>query len=323
MSKMTKKRFIVILVSVCAITAALTYIFLSAVGASARARKEARYTEPDYIRYAAQGYSFDSVTNKTNILLTVTDSSSPVRIHLFTIDEDKQTLDILDIPPFCYTVADGFSGTLISAYDTGVYRQIVSQTLALKIDYQFDMSADSLSTVCELLGETNAYLKKSLTAIELSFKKGNVTFDEAVANKIILLPDAYSNEDSVYIYHAFLSSIINKLGDLGTIESVSKLTSLLLNSVDTDMSVSDMIELASASSKVKFKKINIHLLPGEMCEYNGETVYSAHIDDTAELLNKSFRIKGGEISADNLGAKEIVNSGVNYNLPKQISQYIK
>lgn len=320
---MTKKRFAVILVSACAIAGAITYIILSIAAVSARARKDARYTEPDYIRYAAQGYSFDSVSNKTNILLTVTDVSSPVRIHLLTLDEDKLTLDILDVPPPTYTVVDGFSGTLKSAYSTGVYKQIVSKTLALKIDYELSLSAEALSTVTELLGGTKASLSRSVKADELSLKKGAAAFDKSVSYDIITLSDAYSSEDRAYLYHAFFSSVIIRFGDLGAIESVSKLTSLLLNSVDTDMTVSDMIEIAGVLSAVKLKKINIYLLPGEMCEHGGEAVYSAHLSETAELLNKSFRVKGGDVGSGGLGAAEIANSGISFSLPKSVSEYIK
>lgn len=318
---MSKKRFITVLVSSCAIAGAITYIILSVAAISARARKNARYVEPDYIRYAAQGYSFDSISKKTNILLTVTDGNSPLRIHLFTLDEDKKTLDILDIPPLTYVVADGFSGTLRKAYETSVYKEIVSDSLALPVHYQLSMTDDALSTAVMLLDTTSARLSRQISLSGKTLKKGGVSFDKDLSRDVIAIENAYSDEDSVYIYHALLSSVILRLGDLGALESVSKLTGLILNSVKTDMSVSDIIDIASVSSTVSIDKTKIYLLPGEICLHNGETVYSAHLNEVCELLNKSFRTKGGDVEAKNLGIGEITDTGRRFDLPRRINDY--
>ncbi len=318
---MSKKRFIIVLVSACAISGALTFIFLSVVGLTARTRAENRYTEPDYIRYAAQGYSFDTVSNKTNILITVTHEDVPVRISLVTIDEDKLTLDILDIPPTLYTVADGFSGTLQSAYETAVYKQIVSKSFELKIDHELILSADTFATAIDLLGGTNARVDRALRIGDTAIKKGDISFKGDSAVAILLDKSAYNNVDNVYIYHALISSLMGKSNDIGTIEAVSALMGLMLNSVKTDMSASDMIEIANISSKLKLRKMNIHLLPGELCEYNGVAVYSIHSDAAVKLLNDSFRVHGSTIGS--LSIPELSNSGDWYSLiPKQISEYI-
>ncbi|MBQ8623637.1 MAG: hypothetical protein IJ424_04575 [Oscillospiraceae bacterium] len=322
MKKMTKKRFIITIVSACAIAGTLTYIFLSAVAIAARARQSERYIEPDYIRYAAQGYSFDSISKKTSILLTVTQDNSPVRVQLLMFDEDKCSLDVLDIPPLTYTVADGFSGTLKKAYDTGVYKQIVSRMLAMNVNYKLEISSKGLATATELLGNTQAKVSHAVSVGDISLKKGTVTFDKSLAADIILLPNAYLTEDAVYAYHAYFSSLILKTNEEGAVDSFSKLIGLILNSVSTDMMISDIIGVGNLSNKIRLNKINIYLLPGEMTVYEGGSVYSVHSEDAAKLLNQSFRVKGFEVSESELGAPELANSGKSFSLPKQISDYI-
>ncbi len=318
---MSKKRFIIVLISACAISGALTFIFLSVVGLTARTRAENRYTEPDYIRYAAQGYSFDTVSNKTNILITVTHEGVPARISLVTLDEDKLSLDILDIPPSLYTVADGFSGTLQNAYETAVYKQIVSKSFELKIDHELILSADSFATAVDLLGGTTARVDKTLRIGDTAVKNGNISFSSDSAVAILLDESAYNSADNVYIYHALISSLLGKTDDIGTIDAISAIMGLMLNSAKTDMTISDMIDFANISSKLKLRKMNIHLLPGELCEYNGVTVYSIHSDAAVKLLNGSFRVHGNAISS--LSIPELSNSGDWYSsIPKQINEYI-
>ena len=318
---MSKKRFIIILISSCAIAGALTFIFLSAVAMSARIRADNRYTEPDYIRYAAQGYDFDTVSNKINVLLTVTHNESPIRISLMTIDEDKHTFDILDIPPSLYTVVDGFEGTLISAFKTSVYKQIVSRSLELRIDHELVLDADAFASVIDLLGSTDAKIDRELKMGDRAFSKGSVRFDRDLAIDILLDENAYKSVDNVNIYHALISSIIGKTNDIGAIQSVSKLMSLLLNSPATDMTAQDMITVASISSKLKIRKMNIHLFPGEICEYNSEYVFSMHKENASTLLNQSFRVHGSSVSM--LSSPELINNGEWYaDLPKQINEYI-
>lgn len=318
---MSKKRFIIVLVSCCAIAGALTFIFLSAVGLAARTRAENRYTEPDYIRYAAQGYSFDTVSNKTSLLVTVTHEDKPVRISLLTMDEDKLTLDILDIPPMMYIVVDGFSGTLERAYETSVYKQIVSKSLELRIDHDLALSADSFATAVDLLGGTTADVERTIKIGETQIPKGAVSFDYDLTLAVLLDENTYDSADDVYIYHALISSVIGKTNDIGTVQSVSKLMSLLLNSATTDMKAQDMITVANISSKLRLRKMNIHLLPGEICEHENQRVYSIHLQNAVSLLDQSFRVHGVSISS--LSSPELINNGDWYSdLPKQINEYI-
>ncbi len=317
----SKKKFFITLVSACAIAGALTFIFLSAVAIAARARQSDRYVEPDYVRYAAQGYSFETVSNKKSILFTVTNESSPVRIHLLTIDKDKHTLDILDIPPTLYTEADGFFGTLKEAFNTGVYKEIVSRTLAIKIDHKLSLSAESLATATELLGNTEVKISKALSAGKLILEKGTVCFDRSKAKDVILLPNAYLTQDGVLAYQAYLASMVLKTGEQGAVSSFGKLLGLILNSVSTDLMLDDIISLANTANKITLNKTNLYLLPGEMTVRNGASVYSIHLDSAAELLNQSFRVKGTLVSKAELCAPELSNSGKSFSVPQQITQY--
>ena len=49
-------------------------------------------------------------------------------------------------------------------------------------------------------------------------------------------------------------------------------------------------------------------MPGEACTVNGQSVYTAHLEATAEILNQNFRPYSDPVSADQLGLIELQNT---------------
>ncbi len=111
-----KKPPIKILVISCLAAAVFTVTVLSVVSAYAKSVVRSRDSTPDYVRYQSAGYDFDTVTSKTSILFCIIDKTDIARCHLFTLDEDKHTLDILDMPPSTLICCDGFEYMINNAY---------------------------------------------------------------------------------------------------------------------------------------------------------------------------------------------------------------
>ena len=116
------------------ISGTFTYVVLSMAAAAGRNQAALNSVPPDYVRYAAMGYSSETVTSKKNILFSITDDGSLCRTHLLCFDIDKHTLDILEIPCDTLISFDGYDGNFCEAYHTGVYKDIVSRVLLFDID---------------------------------------------------------------------------------------------------------------------------------------------------------------------------------------------
>ena len=300
-----KSGFMFVLVAVCVVTAAVMTAFLDYVGKTARLRVEAQYTSPDYVRYISQGYAFDTVSTKKNYLITVTDGELPVRIHIFTVDADKDTLDILEIPPESYVIADGFYGTLREAFKTPVYKEIMSLVLCLKIDGAASFSAETFGDCVQTLGT------------------GIMSGD---AKKSALCFGAYSagDEAAVKEYRVVLSSALSALCDRGALESFTLLMNFIANRVETDMSLEDIVSAANLAKGVKPKKINIHIATGGPSVFGDERIWSLDPDGVAELLNEHFRVKGIEYQAESLSIPAVFMGRHLYgDLPTKITEILK
>lgn len=286
-------------------------MFLSYVGHTARLRVAEQYTSPDYIRYISQGYAFDTVSNKTNMLLTVTDDESePCRIHILTLDTDKNTLEIYELPPRSYIIADGFSGTLKDAYKTDVYREIISRAFCLKIDGVMELDAYAVGGAANLLGA-------EISGERIGYEDGE---------KIALSEDSYTDGDKAMVlkYHHLLGSILERMTELGTAGSFTRLMNLYANRVTSDMPLEDLIEFTDELCGVKLKKMNIRLAAGAPAKFGDGVIWCLDAEEAAEQLNEYFRVKDVIFYADTLGIPK-VEAGENpyKSLPEKVSEIIK
>lgn len=284
----------------CFFAAAFTFLVLSFVSKTARLRVAEQYIAPDYVRYIAQGYSLDTVSNKKNYLLTVTDGYSPVRVHVFTFDVDKNTLDILDIPPNSYIFADGFKGIVSEAYETDVYSKILSASLCMKFSGEASFDAVTLGDGAQMLG---CALSEEVEASALDF----LSYSE-------------NNEASVKEYRLYLAKIFKSLSEKGSYESFSILMNLIVNRVETDMTVENLIEIVNFSKDIRTKKINIRIARGSPAVFEGQPIWALNLEEVADQLNKYFRVKDSEVLSSNLGIPDITVGEFSYeSLPERVT----
>lgn len=311
------------LMIVCLVTAAITTAFLGLVSRAARERISRQYIAPDYVRYLSQGYAFDAVSNKINLLITVTDGRLPVRVHIFTLDVNKHTLDVLELPPDGCVAVDGFSGTLIDAFGTSVYKEIVGRALCMKLDGEASFSAKAFGEAAELL-ELSVSLPKEIS--ETRIGERTLVIDRESGERAALDGLSYSHNDinAVRVYRAILAGILNEICDRGSVKSFSLLMNLIVNRVETDLSISEIIKLANACKGIKPSKINLHIAPGKAANYKGSRVWAFYPKALSELLNKSFRVYGSEYGGDALGIPKVTETEFIYGgLEKTVAKICK
>lgn len=294
-----KKTLIKYIAVACLLAALLTVLILMGVSFAAKRQVDAREDIPDYVRYLEQGYNFDAYSNKQNILFCITDGNDLLRAHLFCIDEDKHTLDILDIPVSAYVTCDGFSGTIGDAYATSVFTNIISRMLILNIDAYAYISLDGFASACKMID---------------------------LGADTILISDTQSylsgDDKSVKKYYTLLSDFFKRLGELGAVESATKLSGILLNELTTSCSASEMISLATVASKVRLSNSNIHLVPGADHMIDGREVYAPDPEELASLLNDNFRVSSVSVSASELGLIKLTDKKPLFSgLPTKLTYY--
>ncbi|MCD7847606.1 MAG: LCP family protein [Oscillospiraceae bacterium] len=244
------------------ISASATYMVLSGTAAYARKLSALRAVTPESADFTFEAYSYEPATTKRNILLSVTDGEELCRVHVLTFDEDKHTLEILDIPPDTFVSCGGFEGTLAEAYETEVYAEIVSMALSLHLDGSMATSIETVSDSINLLGGVKLTLDKELKIGDNIISKGERTVLGSVARIILSDSASYSESDSdrISAYHQLLVSFISTLKEKGAVEWVSLTLNLIVNRVETDMAVSEIIELINLLNETQTENININLI---------------------------------------------------------------
>ena len=256
----------------CFISAAATLIFLSSAAHAAKVRVAGQYVAPDYVRYISQGYELDAVSRKKNLLFTITNGGLPVRIHLMTVDADKHTLDVLELPPDSFTVSDIYAGTLRDAYKNSSYREIIARTFCIVIDGSISLDSESFGGLAKLLGASDNYeYGKNLSEDYSCYTRGDV---KAAGE-----------------YRRLFSEILEKIYEKGAAETFIDLMNLIANRADTDMSIEDLIDYLNELCKVKPKKANLRIARGSPAKFGDGVIWCLDPEENAEILNKHFRIK--------------------------------
>lgn len=297
-----QKRFYLVIALACIFSGASTCIVLSRAAAYGKKLASFKDRTPDYVRYVSMGYAFDTVSSKKNILISVTDEGGLCRSHVFTIDEDRHTLDVLELPPDTLVSCEGFDGTLAEAFETPVYKSIVGRALYMGLDGEISLDCDALSDCTALLGGITIVIEKPVILNETQFAKGKRTVAGSVAGIIASDGGCYcgSDPERILTYRRLLASLIKKISEKGAVVWVNDLLSVIVNQISTDMTVNEIIDIANNANKISYSAVNIRLLPGQPYSVDGKTVYAADVDKTSEILNDYFRVKNYDAPAEKL-----------------------
>lgn len=134
----------------CVAAAFITVAFFATVTAVARSTVKS-HSSPDRTRTLPQGYSYDTVSHKYNLLFGTVSSEGLIGLNLVCIDKDKCTLDVLVLSADTKISCDGFCDTLSQAYSTAVFKELVGGALLLHIDDSEFVHSDDLSVMLDIL----------------------------------------------------------------------------------------------------------------------------------------------------------------------------
>ncbi|MCX7657359.1 MAG: hypothetical protein N2Z57_01655, partial [Oscillospiraceae bacterium] len=113
------------------------------------------------------------------------------------------------------------------------------------------------------------------------------------------------------IQRLFRASALQQVKKIG-FKEVTKLIPALYGQITTDLSLSEASEYAKLAFSINLDSINMFLVPGEGVTYKGQSVWSMHYYETADMLNKYFRPYTDDVPAEELGIVEIAHTGEYY-----------
>ena len=279
------------------ISAISTYLILSGVSALAKNRVSKVHV-PAKERFEALGYTDDTVTQKKNYLFSVIDNGKLCKTVILGLDLSKHSLNILEIPPQTQIIAGGFTGSVYEAFETEVYKEIISKSFCLKISGSVTAEVNAFSGAVSLVGGVELDFKSATQIKEHKFTKGKRTIVGEIASIIASDDTAYISGDEIryYLFKSLLSSFASKLSNIDALEATSLMLGIIVNEVETDFKVGELIELVSLFSKVKKGSLGFYILPGSAI--NGG--YYVDQEELLSLLNENFIAKDFELEINDL-----------------------
>ncbi len=241
-------------------------------------------------------------------------------IMYVTLDVEKGTMNILQIPRDTYVgkeLPTGGTYRLNAIYSHGAdevnrisnLATVLSDDFALPVDHYVTINMDMFREMFKILGGLEMYVPW-----DVADNKGNVIpqgtyfLDANHIEWILRQRDEYAQGDlkRLELQQYFYKALFRTFKSF-PMSDVIKVMPTFITYVNTDMSVSDLISLASTFMQMDSSKIGFARCPGgSITRYSditnkNESCYGTNVENLATLLNNYYRPYADPVPASALG----------------------
>lgn len=244
-------------------------------------------------------------------------------IMIVNIDYEKMNVNVLQIPRDTYVEKGTAStGKINSAYYAGdknltpINRliSVINDQYKIKIDHYATVNIESFRNCIDAIGGVPIDMPYSVGNNELGIiPAGEQVLDGAHAEWLVRHRHTYAEGDigRVKVQRLFMAALVQKIKTLGVNEVVN-LIPVLIGEFTTDITVKEATEYVKIAMQIDMDNIKMYILPGEGVMYNGQAVWSMHINETADMLNAYFRPYSNAVPATSLNVMELAHTGEYY-----------
>lgn len=261
---------------------------------------------------------------RLNFLLCGLDESEELTdiIMVVSIDTEKNTANVLQIPRDTYVEGLGLTGKINGAYSRGdktltpINRliKVINEQYQLKIDHYGTVTINSFRDVIDAIGGVPIDMPYQIGNEELGIiPKGYQVLDGAHSEWLVRHRYTYYDQDigRIKIQRLFLASALQQVRKIG-IKEATKLVPALYGEFTTDLTINEILDYSGLAFNIPMEEIHIYMVPGEGVNYKGQSVWSMHYYETADLLNAYFRPENAPVPAEKLPIKELAHTGSFY-----------
>lgn len=262
---------------------------------------------------------------QVNFLICGLDESEQMTdiIMLACIDLDKSTVNVLQIPRDTYVKSGvGSTGKINSAYSSGdksvtpINRliNVINEQYMLRVDHYATITIDSFRNIVDAIGGVPIDMPYAVGNAQLGIiPAGKQVLDGAHAEWLVRHRHTYYDQDigRMKVLRLFLASALQQVKQIG-VKEVTKLLPAIYGEITTDLSAAEAKNFSGLAFSVDMQNISMFILPGEGVTYNGQSVWSTHYYETADMLNAYFRPEGEEVPAEMLKITELAHTGEYY-----------
>lgn len=244
-------------------------------------------------------------------------------------DVKGKKISILQIPRDTYVTQDETSTGKINAIfarsssygKNGIQglAEYVNKAYKLPVDHYATVNMTTFKKIVDDIGGVKMNVPTTITLEGVTIRKGLQTLNGLQAEKVVRFRKGvtgskyYGSRDDIgriKMQRLFMAALIKKLKEIPVADFVGILTPIMTKQeVKTDLNLEEVLKYMGAMQGVDLKHMIIEMMPGEgkYTSY-GQSVYTLHKQETADLLNEKFRPYGKKYSADELQIVELQNT---------------
>jgi LCP family protein required for cell wall assembly len=216
-------------------------------------------------------------TGRTDTIMVVNADPKTGKIHLLSIPRDTRVL------------IKGAYDRINAAYVYGgvdLAKEAVEDLLDIKIDHHVIIHFQGFIEVVDLLGgvEVNVPVRMYRPSENIDLQPGEQVLDGEDALAFARYRNTSGGDlDRAQHQQEILEALRKKVFSPGTIVKIPELIGIATEYIDTDMTRTEMLEMAAHAEKFKEQELVSGTLPGENVKIDGLWYYSAYEEKIPEI----------------------------------------
>jgi len=244
-----------------------------------------------------QALAAESKKTKQVILIMGSDkrgdeASRSDTMMLAFLDTQQGTVNVLNIPRDTYVhIPSRRDNTKINhAYAYGgveLTLETVEEWLQLEVDHYVDTDFVGFAKLIDALGGITVDVEKRMyyPAEDIDLQAGTQLLDgEQALAYVRYRSDGLGDIGRVERQQKFLPILADRVLSLGTLWKIPKLVGIVKDSVETDLSVAEMLWLANSFKNIDGTSIRTQMVPGEADYMGGGSYWVADEDQLAQVV---------------------------------------
>lgn len=249
-----------------------------------------------------QTIQFDEKTGNINILLVGLDDVERVNrsdtLAFVTLDIDNKTIKAMSIPRDTRTTIRGKGTQKINhAFAYGgvdLLKETVVNLIGMPIHYYMVINYNNFPRIVDLLGGVDIDVPKNLRyqdragGLYIDIKKGWRHLDGKTALEFVRFRhDALGDIGRIQRQQQFLKALLKKVYDPSNMDRMTELTRELLSVIQSDIPISQGLQLASYLKDTSPENVFFMTMPGKPAVIGGGSYWSPDLVATSTMLTSS------------------------------------
>ncbi len=263
-----------------------------------------------------------SMSGRTNILVLGTDvgGQNSDSMMLVSVDHDEKAVDIMSIPRDTKILMDGYYTKINSAHAVGGEEKavdVVEKLLGISIPYYvsfepavFREAVDAIGGVYFDVPERMQY-NDPYQDLYIDLYPGYQFLDGDKAEQLVRFRQyTFGDMDRTTVQRDFVKALVEQKLNMSLISKIDDLYEVFSEQVITNMSLSEMVKIASDLRTLDMSNFRTHVLPCQLADSDGVSYVEVLNDELPQLMVDFF---GAEIPGYEKTPEELRGNGTEGN----------